>query len=87
MASPADEQPGADADLGYMARHVNGDQVTIHVAGIHAIGSLGVIEYIGKKLGDLYNEIGDHSASLVIRTEYKGLTITGTELIVGPLKW
>lgn len=85
--SPADEQAPADADLAYVGRHQHGDHVVVHIAGIHAIGSLGAVHYLGRHLAALYAQAGDTSFSLVVRASYDGLAITGTTLAAGPFTW
>jgi hypothetical protein len=41
LGSPSDEPGPAAADLAYIGRHQISGHVTVHIAGIHAIGSLG----------------------------------------------
>jgi hypothetical protein len=87
--SPADEQPpaDADADLAYVARHQDGGRVVVHIAGIHAIGSLGAVHYLSGHLPALFAAAGDTSFSLVTRASFDGLTITGSTLVAGPFPW
>jgi hypothetical protein len=86
-ADEQDEQAAANADLAYIGRHQYGDHVAVHIAGIHAIGSLGAVHYLGRHLAELFAQAGDTSFSLVIRTSYDGLTITGSRLVAGPFSW
>lgn len=85
--SPADEQAPADADLAYVGRHQYDDHVAVHIAGIHAIGSLGAVHYLTGHLAHLFAQAGDRSVSLVVRASYDGLAITGTSLAAGPFTW
>jgi len=85
--SPADEPDPASADLAYVARHHDGEHVAVHIAGIHAIGSLGAVHYLAGHLADLFTQAGDTSFSLVVRASYDGLTITGSSLAAGPFTW
>ena len=85
--SPADEQAPADADLAYVGRHQYGDHVAVHIAGIHAIGSLGAAHYLTGHLAALFAEAGDTSFSLVVRASYDGLVITHSSLVAGPFRW
>jgi hypothetical protein len=64
-------------------RHQYGDHVAVHIAGIHAIGSLGDVHY----LAGLFAETGDTSFSMVVRASYDGLAITGSSLVAGPVGW
>jgi len=85
--SPADDPEPADADLAYVGRHQYGDHVAVHIAGIHAIGSLGAVHYLTGHLAALFAQAGDASFSLVIRASYDGLAITHSSLVAGPFPW
>jgi len=85
--SPADEPVPAGADLAYVGRHQDGDHVAVHIAGIHAIGSLGAVRYLAAHLAELFAQAGDTSFSLVVRASYDGLAITGSSLVAGPFTW
>jgi transcriptional regulator with XRE-family HTH domain len=86
-ASPSDGQNPENADLAYIGRHVDGDRVVLHIAGLHAIGSLGAIHYLANHAASLYAEVGEHPFSMVVRAEYDGLTIVDSEVISGPHLW
>jgi transcriptional regulator with XRE-family HTH domain len=86
-ASPSDEAKPESADLAYIARHVDGDRVVLHIAGLHAIGSLGAVDYLAGHATELYSNVGNRGFSMVVRVEYDGLTITGTEVVSGPHIW
>jgi hypothetical protein len=85
--SPADQPVPADADLAYVGRHQYGDHIAVHIAGIHAIGSLGAVRYLAAHLAELFTQAGDTSFSLVIRASYDGQAITGSSLVTGPFTW
>lgn len=87
FGSPSDDEQGIDSDVAYVARHHQGSRVILHIAGIHAIGSLGAADYLGAHLGELFRETGERSCSLVVRCTYQGLSITGSELLGGPYYW
>ncbi|TDC93632.1 hypothetical protein E1161_09320 [Saccharopolyspora aridisoli] len=87
FGSPADDETPQHADLGYFARHRYDGRVVVHIAGIHAIGSLGVAHYLTGNLADLYRRVGDVSFSGAVRAAYDGLTITKSELVGGPYAW
>lgn len=87
FGSPSDDDPAQAADLAYVARHRQGGGVAVHIAGIHAIGSLGAAHYLTGYLADLFGRTGDQPFSMVIRAAYDGLTITGSEMIGGPYQW
>jgi hypothetical protein len=87
LGSPSDEPDPAAADLAYVARHCGGEHVTVHIAGIHAIGSLGAVHYLAGHLAELFAAAGDASLSLVTRASYDGLQITSSSLAAGPFTW
>ena len=87
LGSPTDEPERAADDLAYLGRHQDGDKVTVHIAGIHAIGSLGAVHYLAGHLAELFARTGEASLSLVIRASYDGLEITSSSLAAGPFTW
>lgn len=88
LFSPSDETTPIAADLAYVARRANEDRVIVHLAGIHAIGSLGAVRYLEANLAQLYEQLADQSFTLVVRAAYDGhLRITTTELVAGPFAW
>lgn len=87
LGSPSDEVDPAAADLAYLGRHQLDGHITVHIAGIHAIGSLGAVHYLAGHLAELFAGAGDASLSLVTRASYDGLEITGSSLAAGPFTW
>ena len=85
--SPADEQDPADADVAYVGHHQDADRAVVHIAGVHAIGSLGAVHYLTGHLARLFADAGEGSFSLVVRASYQGLRITGSKLVAGPFRW
>lgn len=87
FGSPSDEPVSIAEDIAYVARHRLDSRVIVHVAGIHTLGSLAAAHYLANHLGDLYEQIGDQSMSLVVRGAYQGMTITTSALVAGPFVW
>jgi hypothetical protein len=85
--SPIDASPAQSSDLAYIARHILAGRVVVHIAGLHAIGSLGAIEYISRTLPELFADQGETEFSLAIRCTFNGLKIASTELAAGPFPW
>lgn len=60
----------------------------MHVAGLHAIGSLGAIRYLTSHIAQLFGEAdADVSWSGIVRAEYIGLEIQAADLLSGPHAW
>jgi transcriptional regulator with XRE-family HTH domain len=87
FGSPSDTPEAPNGDVAYVARRRESGRVITHIAGIHAIGSLGAAHYLTDHLHDVYTESGDTSCSLVVGCSYDGLTISATELLGGPYRW
>lgn len=87
FGSPLGDRPPGQGDLGYLARHRDGNRVIVHIAGIHSPGSLGVVHYLVHHLAELYRATGDASFSLAVRCRLDGPTVTGSEVLTGPHKW
>lgn len=87
--SPRVADPADRVDFGYFARHRYDDRVIVHVAGITAIGSAGVLHYLTPNVSDLFQQLGDVSFSMVVRCCFAEdeTTITESELVAGPYVW
>ena len=87
VGSPSDDEKPKNADLAYVARHRGERHVIVHIAGIHAIGSLGAVHYLTRHLEELHRQLGDVSFSLAVKADYDGLQIADSELAAGPYLW
>lgn len=86
--SPRLDDKPEDAEYGYFARHREQDRVIIHVAGITAVGSSGVLHYLLSNVRPLFDQLGDVSFSMVVKCTYMDdTTITSSEVVAGPHTW
>ncbi|RSM77081.1 hypothetical protein DL991_21280 [Amycolatopsis sp. WAC 01375] len=86
--SPRLEEPPRDEEFGYFARHREEDRVVIHVAGITAVGSSGVLHYLQTNVRDLFTKQGDVSFSMIVKCSFSSdTTVTSSELVAGPYRW
>jgi hypothetical protein len=78
-----------NVEYGYLARHKIGRRVIIHVAGITAIGSSGVLHWLTTHVAGLWAEHGDAPFSMVIRCSFADDETTVLDSIreAGPLEW
>lgn len=84
--SPSDTA-SENADVAYVARRGDEGRVITHVAGLHAIGSLGAVEYLADSATELYAATSGSDFSLLVRSGYEGLTIMSTAAIGQPMYW
>ena len=85
--SPMDAAIPSDGDVAYLARRRDGNRVIVHIAGIHATGSVGAASYLTEHVADLFKKLGDVSFSMVIGCRFEGTHIASTEVIAGPHIW
>ena len=77
--SPSDS--GEDSDMAYLARLPRPDAhgTFLYIAGIHAIGSSGVVHYLNAHLAEIYREVRTKRFSALVRCSYDPVTRTITE--------
>lgn len=90
FTSPSDDpdHPKA-ADVAYLGRLPRPDRkgTFLLIAGVHAIGSLGVATYLVENIADLYEQASTRQFSMVISSTFDPKTkkITGTKAATLPL--
>ncbi|MFI7079535.1 hypothetical protein ACIBO1_19745 [Micromonospora sp. NPDC049903] len=83
--SPMDSQAAPRwADFAYVGRLALNEQTVFIVAGVHALGSVGAIDYLARNVADLYAQVGTRCFSMVVRSEHDGDTVTRSELACPP---
>lgn len=72
-------------DLAYVARLPLGDHSLFVIAGVHALGSVGAVDYLTQHARELYEQVGDHHFSMITtgRFDTQGNAIE-TEALWGP---
>jgi len=67
-----DDKPPAPYDFAYLGRlpRPDGEGLIIVFTGIHPPGSLGVVQLITSRLGELYGKVKDRRFSTIVRTDY-----------------
>lgn len=75
------------ADYAYLARLArpdgNGDVLVL--TGIHAVGSLGVVDYLERNLAELYQAVGTRRFSALFEVEYDDSRQVTRSRLVTPL--
>jgi hypothetical protein len=79
FTSPLDDG-GTDADIAYVGR--TGGMLII--AGVHALGSVGAVDWLVHHAADLYREVGDAPFSLVTASRHDGERVLGSEVLCPP---
>ncbi|MBN9800578.1 hypothetical protein DMP15_25465 [Pseudonocardia sp. UM4_GMWB1] len=88
LVSPMDDPEPRRADIAYLARHVMPTgAVVVHIAGLHALGSVGAAHYLTEHVVDLWAELGEESFSMVLSGEFDELTPTTLKVLAPPRRW
>lgn len=75
------------ADHAYIARHARDGQAITHIAGLHALGSVGAAHYLTEHLPDLWAEFGDTSFSMAVTGEFDGMQPKAISVLFPPRPW
>jgi transcriptional regulator with XRE-family HTH domain len=82
--SPLDDDTDSAADVAYLGRLPFGGGTMLVIAGVHAIGSVGAVDYLTRHLADLYREVDQQRFSMVVRSQHDGETVKGSEALCPP---
>ncbi|NMH80015.1 hypothetical protein [Pseudonocardia xinjiangensis] len=75
------------ADVAYIACHVRDGQVITHIAGVHALGSVGAAHYLSKHVAELCAEMGEKPFSMAVAAELDCLTPKVTAVSASRRAW
>lgn len=90
FVSPLDLSAGAPldkidwSDVSYVGRLDYRGQSLLVVAGTHALGSVGAVDYLSKHLPEIYDLVGTNRFSMVIRSRHDGDVVLASELACPP---
>ncbi|PFG44563.1 hypothetical protein ATJ88_3291 [Isoptericola jiangsuensis] len=84
--SPMDTS-GGSTDVAYVARRREGSRTITHVAGLHAIGSLGALTQLTDDAAELFSTTEGGDFSLLVESSHDGLTITSAVALGAPRRW
>ena len=78
LVSPLDRDRKAE-DISYVGRLAYQGGSLFVIAGVHAMGSLGAVEYLSQHMADLYGRVGTSRFSMVVRSSFDGDKVTDAE--------
>lgn len=79
-----DENPDPARDVAYIGRVPFEGQTLLVVAGVHALGSIGAVDYLTRHLHELYETVGERRFSMVVSSSHDGDTVTSSEALCPP---
>ena len=82
--SPLDDGAKGE-DVAYIGRMTRGGKTVLLIAGVHALGSIGAAGYLAENLAAIHDAVGADDFSMVVRSQFDGLTPTTKEAACGPV--
>lgn len=83
FTSPLDD--GADdRDIAYLGRLPVPGGTLLLIAGVHALGSVGAVDWLVGHAAELYQQVGDEPFSMVTASRHDGERVVGSEALCGP---
>jgi hypothetical protein len=83
FTSPLDDS-GTDRDIAYVGCLPVPWGRLLLVAGVHALGSVGAVDWLVGHAAELYREVGDGPFSLVTASRHDGEQVVRSEVLWGP---
>jgi hypothetical protein len=87
FVSPMDEADPAHADHAYIARHATGGGTIVHIAGLHALGSIGAARYLVDEAPRLFATLGETAFSMAVTSRFVRLEPVDLATLIQPQKW
>lgn len=87
FGSPMDDDESTRADVAYLGRHQHASRVVVHIAGVHALGSVGAAYHLVSALPALYRDLGESSYSLAVSAEFEEQKPTQIDVLIPPQQW
>ena len=82
--SPLDDDPASRRDIAYVGRlPVPGGSVLL-IAGVHALGSAGAVDYLVGHAAEIYRAVGDAPFSMVTASRHDGEQVVESEVLWPP---
>ena len=82
--SPLDDDPTSQSDIAYVGRlPVPGGSMLI-IAGVHALGSVGAVDYLVGHAAEVYQRVGDRPFSMVTASRHDGERVVQSEVLCPP---
>ncbi|BBH66463.1 hypothetical protein ACTI_31480 [Actinoplanes sp. OR16] len=72
------------SDVAYVGRVAYGRSDLFVIAGVHALGSVGAVDYLIKNLADVYSAVGTKRFSMVVGSDHDGEQVVRSNLVCPP---
>jgi len=82
--SPMDEHGSRTEDIAYLGRVPIPGGTMLLIAGIHALGSVGAVDYLTTHVADLYEQVGHERFSMVVASRHDGEHVEQNEALCPP---
>lgn len=79
--SPLDQDQDSASDIAYVGRLPIDGETMLVIAGVHALGSVGAVDYVSRHITELYPEVGSDRFSMVTRSVHDGESVTESEAL------
>lgn len=83
-SSAMDEPEATWTDIAYVGRLTWRQRELLVIAGVHALGSVGAVDYLSRELASLYATVGTRRFSMVVHSDHDGDHVARSELLCPP---